>query len=92
MFFPFFFKKYKQARSLTFVLLAIGNFTMGPNEQNQHFEELRQKVFLYILDLVLLRCLPSLDVIHKLFVTKMRKNGQPSWGQTDYSSSFIAYH
>ena len=24
------------------------NFTMGPNEQNQHFAELRQKVCLYI--------------------------------------------
>ena len=28
-----------RARSLTFVLLAKGNFTMEPNEQNQHLEK-----------------------------------------------------
>ena len=34
---------------------------MGPNEQNEHFAELRQKVCLSIHDLVLQRGLPSLD-------------------------------
>ena len=58
---------------------------MGPNEQNQHLVELRQKVCLYIHALVLLRCLPSLDVKNKPFVTKKRKDGQSSLGQTDYS-------
>ena len=38
------------------------NFTMGPNEQNQHFAELRLKICLCIHALVLLKCLPSLDV------------------------------
>ena len=34
------------------------NFTMGPNEQNQHFAGLRQNLFLCIHALVLLRGLP----------------------------------
>ena len=46
------------------------NFTMGPNEQNQHFAELRQMVSLYIHNLVHLSCLPNLDVKHKHFVKK----------------------
>ena len=50
------------------------NFTMGPNEQNQHFAELRQKVCLYIHILVLPRGLPSLDGKLKRFLTK--KNGK----------------
>ena len=54
---------------------------MGPNEQNQHSNK---KVCLYIHAFVLLRCLPSLDMKHKLFVTKKRKNCQPSLGLTDY--------
>ena len=45
------------------------NFTMGPNEQNQHFAALRQKVCVYIHVVVLLRCMPSLDV------TKNGKSG-----------------
>ena len=43
---------------------------MGPNEQNQHFAELRQNVCLYIHVLVLLRGLPSLDGKLECFVTK----------------------
>ena len=45
-------------------------FTMGPNEQNQHFAELRQKVCLYIHVVVLLRCLQSIES----FVTKKKEN------------------
>ena len=43
---------------------------MGPNEHNQHFEELRQKVCLNIHVLVLQRSLPSLDGKIECFVTK----------------------
>ena len=43
---------------------------MGPNEQNQHFAELRQKNCLYIHVVVLLTCLPSLDGKLERFVTK----------------------
>ena len=46
------------------------NFTMGPNEQNQHIGELRQKVCFYIHAVVLLKGMPSLDDINKLFVGK----------------------
>ena len=46
------------------------HFTMGPNEQNQHFAELRQKICLYIHVVVLLTCLPSLDGKLERFVTK----------------------
>ena len=42
---------------------------MRPNEQNQHFAELGQKVCLYIHNLVLLR--------------KRGNNGQPNLGRTD---------
>ena len=34
---------------------------------------------------MLLRCLPSCNVKHELFVTKKRKNGERSFGQTDYN-------
>ena len=43
---------------------------MGPNEQNQHFAELRQKICLHIYVVVLLTCLPSLDGKLKRFITK----------------------
>ena len=43
---------------------------MGPNEKNQHFAELRQKICLYIHVVVLLTCLPSLDGKLERFVTK----------------------
>ena len=46
------------------------NFTIGPNEQNQHFAELRQKVCSYKHVVLLLRCLPSLDSKLERFVTK----------------------
>ena len=45
---------------------------MGPNDQNQHFTELRQEVGIYIQKLVQLIGLPSLDGKHKLFVRKKR--------------------
>ena len=48
-------------------------FTMGPNEQNQHFAELRQKVCQYKHVVLLLRCLPSLDSKLERFVTKREK-------------------
>ena len=46
---------------------------MGPNGQNQHFAELRQKVFSSIQDLVLQRDLPILDGKLERFVTKKMK-------------------
>ena len=46
------------------------HFTMGPNDQNQHFAELRQKNCLYKHVVVLLTCLPSLDGKLERFVTK----------------------
>ena len=51
---------------------------MGPNQQNQHFAELRQKVRLYIV--VLLRCLPNLKVLSQ----KMEK-WLPNSSQTNYN-------
>ena len=46
---------------------------MGPNEQNQHFAELRQKVCLYTHAVVFQRGLPSLDSRLERFVTKKWK-------------------
>ena len=46
---------------------------MTPNEQNQHFAELRRKVCLYIHAVVLLRGLPSLNGKNILFVGKEEK-------------------
>ena len=43
---------------------------MGPNEQNQHFAELRQKICLHIYVVVLQRGLPSLDGKLERFITK----------------------
>ena len=43
---------------------------MEPNEQNQHFAELRQKICLHIYEVVLLTCLLSLDGKLESFVTK----------------------
>ena len=63
----------------------LANFTMGPNEQNQHFAELRQKVCLYIHAVVLLRGLPSLEGKNELFVGKKRKKRLAQPSQTDYS-------
>ena len=51
-------EQYKHARSYCWQWT---HFTMVPNEQNQHFAELRQKLCLYIYVVVLLTCLPSLD-------------------------------
>ena len=60
-------EQYKHARSYCWQWT---HFTMVPNEQNQHFAELRQKLCLYIYVVVLLTCLPSLDGKHERFVTK----------------------
>ena len=61
------------------------HFTMGPNEQNQHFSELRQKVCLYIHVVVLLRCLPSLDGKLEHFITKKWKKQLPNLStRTDF--------
>ena len=63
------------------------NQTMGPNERNQHFAVLRQKVCLSIHKVVLLRCLPSLDDKLEGFVAKKWEKRLPNSSQTDYSSS-----
>ena len=60
-------EQYKHARSYCWQWT---HFTMGPNEQNQHFAELRQKICLHIYVVVLLTCLPSLDGKLERFVTK----------------------
>ena len=60
-------EQYKQARLCCWQLT---HFTMGPNEQNQHFAELRQKICLYIHVVVLLTCLPSLNGKLERFFTK----------------------
>ena len=60
---------------------------MEPNEQNQHFAELRQKVCLYMHALVLQRGLQSLDGKLELFVTKKWKKRLPNSSQTDYNGS-----
>ena len=62
-------------------------FTMGPNGQNQHFADLRQKICLYIHAVVLLRGLPSLEGKNELFVGKKRKKLLAKSSQTDYSGS-----
>ena len=63
-------EQYKHARSYCWQWT---HFTMGPNEQNQHIAELRQKICLYIHLVVLLTCLPSSDGKLKCFVTKKWK-------------------
>ena len=62
-------------RSRVFVLLANcwqwAVFTMGSNEQKQHFAELRQRVCLYKHVMVLRRGLPSLDCKLERFAVKL---------------------
>ena len=49
---------------------------MGPNEQNQHFTELRQKVWLYIHVVVLQSNLLGLDgKLQRLVTKKIGKSG-----------------
>ena len=60
-------EQYKHARSYCWQWT---HFTMGPNEQNQHFAEMRQKICLHIYVVVLLTYLPSLDGKLERFVTK----------------------
>ena len=64
-------EQYKHARSYCWQWTHL---TMGPNEQNQHFAELRQKICLHIYVVVLLTCLPSLDGKLERFVTKKWQN------------------
>ena len=59
-------------------------FTMAPDEQNQHFVELRRRVCLYIHALVFLRGLPCLEGKNNLFVGKRGKSGEANLCQTDY--------
>ena len=54
------------------------HFTIGTNEQNQHFAELKQKVCLNIHVVVLQRGLPSLDGKLERFVTKKWKKRLPN--------------
>ena len=75
-------EQYKHARSYCWQWT---HFTMGPNEQNLHFAELRQKICLYIHVVVLLTCLPSLDGKLERFVTKKWQKWLPNSSQTDYS-------
>ena len=74
-------EQYKHARSYCWQWT---HFTMGPNEQNQHFTELRQKICVYIHGVVLLTCLPSLDGKLERFVTKKWQKWLPNSSQTDY--------
>ena len=74
-------EQYKHARSYCWQWT---HFTMWPNEQNQHFAELRQKNCLYIHVVVLLTCLPSLDGKLERFVTKKWQKWLPNSSQTDY--------
>ena len=57
---------------------------MGPNEQNQHFAKLRQKVCLYVHVVVIQRGLPSLDGKLERFVPKKWKKRLPNSSQTDH--------
>ena len=60
-------EQYRHARSYCW---QWSHFTVGPNEQNQHFAELRQIICLYIHVVVLLKCWQSLDRKLERFVTK----------------------
>ena len=72
-------EQYKDARSYCWQWT---HFTMEPNEQNQHFEELRQRLCLYIRVVVLLTSLPSLDGKLERFFTKKWKKRLPNSSQT----------
>ena len=63
---------------------------MGPNEQNQHFAELRQKVCLYIHAVGLLRGLPSLEGKNEFFAGKKGKAVSPTKSDRLYSISHRA--
>ena len=68
---------------------------MGPNVQNRHFEELRQKAYsaelrrtvcLYIHVLALLRGVPSLEARTTFLWGKKRKMRLANSSHTDYSN------
>ena len=81
-------EQYKYARSYCWKWT---HFTMGPNEQNQHFAELRQNIRLYIHLVVLLTCLPSLDGKLERFVTN-KSGKRDCQTQTDYiAGTFSVY-
>ena len=67
------------------------HFTIGTNEQNQHFVELREKVCLYIHVVVLQRGLPSLDGKLERYGTKKWKKQLPNSSQTYYSSIVLDF-
>ena len=54
------------------------HFIIGPNEQNQYFAELRQKICLFIHAVVLQRGFPSLEGKNEFFVGKKRKKRLPT--------------
>ena len=63
-----------------YMILLIGsNYLLPTGISHLHFTELRQKVRLYIHDLVLLRGLPSSEGKHELFVKNIRKTVSPTW-------------
>ena len=64
-------EQYRHARSYCW---QWSHFTMGPNEQNQHFAELRQIICVYIHVVVLITCWQSLDRKLQRFVTKSGKS------------------
>ena len=78
-------EQYKHARSYGWQWT---HFTMGPNEQNQHFTELRQKCCLNIYLGVLLTCLPSLDGKFERFLSQ--KSGKSDC-QTRVRHTIINY-
>ena len=64
---------------------------MVPNEQNQYFAELRQKVCLYTHAVVLQRGLPSLwTATPSVLFQENGKSCPPSLSQTDYSGMEIS--
>ena len=65
------------------------NFTMGPNEQNQHFAELRQKVCLNIHAVVLLRGFVKFGRQKTIFLWEKRKKRLAQPSQTDYTNRWV---
>ena len=82
-------EQYKHARSYCWQWTQ---FTIGTNEQNQHFAELRQKVCQYKHVVVLPTCLPSLNGKLERFVTKKWQKWLPNSSQTDYSNLYFLKH
>ena len=80
------------ARSLTFVLLPMvgnGQILQWDLMSILHFTELRQKAFLYIHDLVIIRGFLNLE--DKLFVRKKRKQCSAKLGSDRLSKGPVNY-